>query len=48
MAVDSRVVALAPYAPMYVQRFIDLLSRRVGDYKYSQVWGVLVDQLWVR
>ena len=47
-AVDRRVVALAPYAPMYVQRFIDLLSRRVGNYKYSQVWGVLVDQLWVR
>jgi YVTN family beta-propeller protein len=46
--VDRRVVALAPYAPMYVQRFIDLLSSRVGNYKYSQVWGVLVDQLWVR
>jgi peptide/nickel transport system substrate-binding protein len=45
---DRRVVALAPYAPMYVQRYVDLVSRRVGNYEFSPQWGVLVDQLWVR
>ena len=47
-SVDRRVVALAPYAPMYVQRAVDLVSRRVGNYEFSPQWGVLVDQLWVR
>ena len=45
---DRRAVALAPFAPMYVQRAVDLVSRRVGDYEFSPQWGVLVDQLWVR
>jgi peptide/nickel transport system substrate-binding protein len=25
----------------------DLVSRRVGDYHYNPVWGVLADQLWL-
>ena len=41
-------MSLAPVAPMYVQRFVDLVSRRVGDYEFSPQWGVLIDQLWVR
>ena len=45
---DRRAVALAPLAPMYVQRAIDLLSRRAGNYEFSPQWGVLIDQLWVR
>jgi peptide/nickel transport system substrate-binding protein len=47
-AVDRRVMSLAPVAPMYVQRFVDLVSRRAGNYQFSPQWGVLVDQLWVR
>ena len=46
--VDRRVVDLAPYAPLYVQRAVDLVSRRVGNYEFSPQWGVLIDQLWVR
>ena len=47
-AVDRRVMSLAPVAPMYVQRWVDLVSRRAGNYEFSPEWGVLVDQLWVR
>jgi YVTN family beta-propeller protein len=47
-AVDRRVTTLAPMAPMYVQRFVDLVSRRAGNYEFNPRWGVLVDQLWVR
>jgi len=46
--IDRRIVDQAPYAPIYVQHAIDFVSRRVGDYQYSPVWGVLVDQLWIR
>ena len=45
---DRSAIALAPVAPMYVQRGIDLVSRRAGNYEFSPQWGVLVDQLWVR
>ena len=47
-AADCRAVELAPYAPMYVQRCVDLVSRRVGNYEFSPQSGTLVDQLWVR
>ena len=47
-AVDRRVMSLAPVGPMYVQRYVDLVSRRAGNYEFSPQWGVLVDQLWVR
>jgi peptide/nickel transport system substrate-binding protein len=46
--VDRRVTWLAPVVPMYVQRYVDLVSRRAGNYEFSPQWGVLVDQLWVR
>jgi len=26
----------------------DLISRRVGNYQFHPLWGLLVDQLWVR
>lgn len=46
--IDRRIVDQAPYAPEYVPRAIDFVSRRVGNYQYSPQWGILVDQLWVR
>jgi len=46
--VDRRIVNQAAYAPEYVPRAIDFVSRRVGNYQFSPQWGILVDQLWVR
>lgn len=45
--VDRRVMSRAAYAPMYVPRSIDLVSRRVRNYEFNPQWGVLVDQLWL-
>jgi peptide/nickel transport system substrate-binding protein len=34
--------------PLVTPKAISFLSRRVGNYQFSQQWGVLYDQLWVR
>ena len=26
----------------------DIVSKRVGNYQYHPVWGVLLDELWLR
>jgi hypothetical protein len=26
----------------------DFLSKRAGDYQFHPLWGILIDQLWVR
>jgi peptide/nickel transport system substrate-binding protein len=45
---DRRVTDLAAFAPLYVARAVDFVSRRVGNYQFSPQWGALLDQLWVR
>jgi YVTN family beta-propeller protein len=45
---DRQIVDRALYAPLFVPRAIDFVSRRVGNYEFSPQWGVLIDQLWVR
>ncbi len=45
---DREVTNLALWVPTVVPNEIDLISRRVGNYQYNPVWGVLLDQLWVR
>lgn len=47
-AVDRRLADRAPVAPLFVNRAVDLVSLRVGNYEFSPQWGVLLDQLWVR
>jgi peptide/nickel transport system substrate-binding protein len=37
-----------PWLPLVTPKLIDFVSRRVGNYQYSPVWGMLIDQLWVR
>ena len=46
--IDRRLVDQAAYAPEYVPRVIDFVSRRVGNYQFSPQWGILIDQLWIR
>jgi peptide/nickel transport system substrate-binding protein len=45
---DRQIVDRALYAPLFVPRAIDFVSKRVGNYQSSPQWGVLIDQLWVR
>jgi peptide/nickel transport system substrate-binding protein len=46
--VDRALVEAAPALPLYNPRNAVLLSPRVGGYRYHPIYGVLIDQLWVR
>ena len=47
-AAHRQLTDQAVFLPTVTPNEVDLLSRRAGDYQYNPVWGVLVDQLWVR
>jgi YVTN family beta-propeller protein len=46
--IERELVDQAPWVPLFTPQRADLVSRRVGNYQYNPLWGVLVDQLWVR
>ena len=46
--IDRDEVDQAPWLPMVTPKVTDFVSRRVGNYQYNPVWGMLIDQLWVR
>ena len=46
--VDRDATDLAPLVPTHTPRNIDLVSKRVGNYQHHPLFGVLLDQLWVR
>jgi len=46
--VDREITSLAPFVPFVSLRSADFTSARVGDYHYNPIWGILLDQLWVR
>jgi YVTN family beta-propeller protein len=46
--IDREIVDQAVVVPLFTLRQIDIVSIRVGNYRYHPQWGVLVDQLWVR
>ena len=44
---ERRIVDQAPVVPLTNLKSVSLVSRRVGNFQYSQQGGVLYDQLWV-
>jgi peptide/nickel transport system substrate-binding protein len=46
--IDRKMVDQAPWLPLVTPKVIDFVSHRVGNYQYNPVWGMLIDQLWVR
>jgi peptide/nickel transport system substrate-binding protein len=46
--VDRALVRAAPAIPTFNRRSVVLVSRRVDNVQWHPVWGVLLDQLWVR
>jgi peptide/nickel transport system substrate-binding protein len=46
-AADKRLTDQAAVLPLVNPKSISFVSRRVGNFQYSQQWGVLYDQLWV-
>lgn len=45
---DKRLTDQAAVLALDNARSVTFVSRRVGNFQYSQQWGVLYDQLWVR
>lgn len=46
--IDRRLVDRAAWLPLVTPANTDLVSQRVGNYRYHPLWGPLIDQLWVR
>ena len=46
--IERQLVDQAVWLPMVTPNTTDLVSRRVGNYQFHPLWGLLVDQLWVR
>ena len=38
----------APWLPTVTPTWTDFISKRVGNYQFHPLWGILADQLWVR
>jgi peptide/nickel transport system substrate-binding protein len=47
-AIDKRVTDAAPIATLFQRSRIDLLSSRVGNYVWSDVYNMLFSQAWVQ
>jgi peptide/nickel transport system substrate-binding protein len=46
--VDREIANQAPWAPLFNERQLVVLSARVGNYQFHPFWQLLLDQLWVR
>jgi peptide/nickel transport system substrate-binding protein len=46
--IDRQVADEAPWVPLYTPRAIDLVSARVGNFQRHPVYGMLLDQFWVK
>jgi peptide/nickel transport system substrate-binding protein len=45
---ERRIVDQAAALPLVNPKQVDVLGRRVGNYQYNPLWGILLDQLWLR
>ena len=45
--VDRGVVDAAASVPLLTPREVELISRRVRNYQYHPLWGMLADQVWL-
>ena len=46
--VDREVADAAPWVPLMLSKWVEVLSKRVGNYQFSPAAGPLIDQMWVR
>src|SRR5439155_5722627 len=46
--IERELLSLAIVVPTYNPRVVDLVSKRVGNYRFHPQWGALLDQLWVK
>jgi peptide/nickel transport system substrate-binding protein len=46
--IEHDLVDQAPIVPLGTRYWVNLVSRRLGNYQANPQWGPLVDQMWVR
>jgi ABC-type transport system substrate-binding protein len=46
--IDRDATDTSAIVPTHNSRSVDLVSKRVGNYQHHPLFGVLLDQLWVR
>ena len=46
--IDRELTDRGVWLPTVTPKTTDIVSKRVGNYQYHPVWGVLLDQLWLR
>ena len=46
--VDREITDASPLVPLMTSNYVNVLSKRVGNFQYSLVSDMLIDQLWVR
>jgi len=47
-AIDRQITDAAPWVTYATERDVDLVSKRLHNYEFNPVWGILVDQAWLR
>ncbi|MHC5907671.1 ABC transporter substrate-binding protein [Streptomyces sp. S6] len=47
-AIDQQIMGDSPVVPLINPKMIDFTSTRVGDYRFSKQFSMLVGQLWVK
>jgi peptide/nickel transport system substrate-binding protein len=47
-AVDRAATDEAPWVALITPGWVDVVSKRLGNYEANPVWGMLLDQVWVR
>jgi peptide/nickel transport system substrate-binding protein len=46
--IDKAIMKKAPVVPIFTPKIIDFVSKRVGNYRFSKQFYMLVGQLWVK
>ena len=46
--VDREITDSSPLVPLMTSNYVNVLSKRVGNFQYSLISDMLIDQLWVR
>jgi len=44
---DRKITDLVPFVPVVVPESVDFVSKRVGNYQYNPLYGILLAQVWV-
>ena len=46
--IEHDLVDQAPWIPLVVRQYVNLVSERIGNFQVNPQYGPLIDQMWVR